>query len=112
MGLTWVILRNDFPSLPAKARGGAKKGVFAAADRIQAAAQSRAKVDTGTMRESVTVEGAGDAAATVNAGAPYSGFLDMGTRYIPADRWFSGAAQDEAGRFGDEMRSVIAGALG
>lgn len=111
-GLTITVIRNDIPSLPARARGGAQKGVNLAATRIVTTAQSRARVRTGYMRESTVVENAGQLQATAHAQAFYSGFQDLGTRYIAGDHWFSGAVEMERARIPDDLRSLIEGALG
>lgn len=45
----------------------------------QRGAQSRARVDTGQMRNSITVTPTGKAGRRVEAGAPHSGFNEFGT---------------------------------
>jgi hypothetical protein len=107
MSLSVTIIRNDIPSLPAKARGGAQRGVNMAAQRIVTTAQSRARVRTGFMRDNTVVEAAANLQATAHARAPYSGFLDQGTRSIAADHWFSGAVDQERTRLPDDLREII-----
>jgi len=105
--LTWEVRRNDLPGLNGKGKAALKAGIDGMAQKAVASAQSRAKRDTGRMANETVFRSTGDLSAEAHAQAPYSGFLDGGTRYIPADRWFSGAAEEAMADVGS-----LAGAVG
>lgn len=110
------IIRNEVPRYTQEIKGGLQRGVNMSADRIKWRAKNRAKVDTGYMRDSVHVEDSNLNLGTNNVGAQvvspafYSGFLDMGTRYIAADHWFTGAVEEEKAAYGDNIRRFLFGA--
>lgn len=112
MRIEFRVLRNDFLAKIPVVRNAAGRGTLRSAERVVAAAKARAKVDTGYMRDATRARRIGPTEAVAEATAPYSGYLDMGTRYIAADRWFTGPALAESGRFGAEMAGEVRSALG
>lgn len=108
MNITFEVRLNRFQSLAGRLPGVKPRIQDDVGRRIVATAKGRAKVDTGQMRDGTVYQGGGVAAATAN----HSGFLDMGTRYIPADRWFSGAAEQEGASLAKTAGAAVREALG
>lgn len=54
------------------------------ADLIARDAQGRAPVKTGYMRDHIEVSRSGEASYDITSGAPYSGFVENGTRFMAA----------------------------
>jgi hypothetical protein len=105
------VTMNKLPAISSKLRPEAVKGVHAWGFRVEGKAKGRAKVDTGHMRNAVANR-PNDNGTEIASPASYSGFLDMGTRYIPADRWFSGAVQEETPNLPRDIENAIKGAIG
>ncbi len=64
-----------------------------AAHDVQSQAKSRAAVDTGAMRNSISTQMSGPLSATIGPSASYAVYLEGGTRYMAA-RPFMGPAAD------------------
>lgn len=94
------IEKNNFAAA-AKACAAACKGPATdlVKQTIVSLAQSRSKYDTGRMRTETIVTEKGAAAM-----APYSGFVNYGTRYMAGDEWFTGAV--------DEVRESVPALVG
>jgi hypothetical protein len=102
---------NKLPGISSKFKPEAVKGTHTWGFRVQGKAQGRAKVDTGAMRAGVNTATLANG-VEVRSPAAYSGFLDAGTRYIPADRWFSGAVAEEQPNLPRDIEAAIKGAIG
>jgi hypothetical protein len=107
MSMTGTIHYNKFPGAASKTRTFIGREVSLTADLIVKKAQQRAKKNTGFMAKETRVLKRGPMSATVGAMAYYSGFLDQGTRYIRADRWFSGAVDMERGPYTARITQVV-----
>ncbi len=108
MAVAFVILRNLFPQMPGRAAKAKTRVQDETVDRIVAKARANAKRDTGNMANSTVNAGGGLA----HAQAPYSGFLDQGTRYIPPDRWFTGPALEEGATLASTAGDIFKAELG
>jgi hypothetical protein len=102
---------NKLPAIASKYRPEAVKGAHAWGFRVEGKAKGRAKVDTGAMRGGVNTATLANG-VEVRSPARQSGFLDAGTRHIPADRWFSGAVQEEQPNLARDIEQAIKGAIG
>lgn len=110
MPIQIVVKSNRLPAISKALRPAATEAIHAAGFRVEAKAKVRSRVDTGNMRNQTRNQPSGDLSTTITAGAPYSGFLNFGTRYIPADHWFDGPVHEEtallAKTLGDAVTAV------
>ena len=107
MGVTITVRRNCLPAIASKLGPSARTAVRDTLEQMGEAARGRARVDTGNMRDSTRVEGE----TRLHAAAPYSGFLNYGTRRgIVADHWFDGAVTAGMGQIAPTLQKAIADA--
>lgn len=115
VSLRFNVKMNRFPELPGRVKHAAGPATLKSAERIAADARSRYSAtpgDTGEMRNKTQARASGALSAIAESTAKHAIYQDMGTRYIGATRFFSGAAEAEAGRFEGEIASAVRGALG
>lgn len=103
VSIKWTIGFNRFHDASDKTSIAIYRAVSQAAQDIVRTAKGRARVDTGYMKSQVRVLNTTMTSATVGAMAPYSGFLDQGTRYIRADYFFTNSVREQEGRFYEEL---------
>lgn len=103
-------LQAKLDALPEKIRERARQAVAAAADAVQADARAEVPVDTGALKDSITVENSG-LSADVSAGEHYAPFVEFGTSTRPAQPFLTPAAEVERGRFPDRIRDATEGQL-
>ena len=77
------------------------------AENIVNNAQSKARVDTGFMRDHIRVSRSSDTEAEVESAAGYSGFQEYGTRYMSAHPFFEPAIREEIQKVQQRMRDAI-----
>ncbi len=104
VSVTVQVKMNRLPAMSRAVRPKANAAIHKAGFSYESKVKVRAKVDTGAMRAGVNTIN-GDLSSRVISPAMQSGFLDAGTRYIPADRWFSGPADE----VGTELEADLAG---
>lgn len=107
MSISVTIEYNKFRDIAQRTPGGISGIVYRSAGNIVKRAQGRARVDTGRMKRETRILHSGMFTATVGAMAPYSGYLDQGTRYIRADYWFTNSVRDEQQIFLDELSALL-----
>lgn len=71
-------------------------------------AVSRAPVDTGHLRRSITAE-VSDNRGVVTSNADYSGYLENGTRYMDAQPFMKPSYNEVLPKFKQELKSVVKG---
>lgn len=103
VSIKWTIGFNRFHDASDKTSLAIYKAIERAARDVVKNAQGRARVDTGYMRSQVRILNLGMTSATVGAMAPYSGYLDQGTRYIRPDYFFTNSVREQEGRFYEEL---------
>ena len=69
---------------------GAIEGLVAVADQFVSDAQSDCPVDTGFLQDSIGITEQSQDSVTVEASAPYAGFVDGGTIYQAPQPFFTG----------------------
>jgi HK97 gp10 family phage protein len=82
-GATLTVLYNRFPQVAAELKAGRARIVKETAETVRDDAKQRAPVRTGQLRDSIAVEGEGDA-ARVTVGAPHGVYVEYGTSRSPA----------------------------
>lgn len=104
MGVRIEVRRNCLPAIAAKLGPSARTAVRDTLEQMGETARSRARVDTGNMRDSTRVEGD----TRLHAAAPYSGFLNYGTRRgIAADHWFDAPVTEGISQIAPALRTAI-----
>jgi len=106
------VLSNRLPAISKAVRPAVTAAIHEAGFRVEAKAKARARVDTGNMRNQTRNQPGGDLLTTITAGAPYSGFLNFGTRFIPADHWFSLPVEEEGRALPETVGNAIKGVTG
>lgn len=107
MGVRIEVRRNCLPAIASRLGPSAKTAVRDTLEQMGENARARARVDTGNMRDSTRVEGD----TRLHAAAPYSGFLNYGTRRgIAADHWFDAPVTEGMGRIAPALQKAIADA--
>lgn len=107
----WRIVHNDFQALKHAFGMEVDDIIGTAAFMVQDHAQSPppqgGPVDTGTMVGEVTVSHEeGSYYAETNANADYSGWVNYGTRYMPANNWFDRAVQYASEFYWNELADL------
>jgi len=75
-------------------------GLMAVAEQFVSDAQSECPVDTGFLQSSIEVTGSSSNSVTVEASAPYAGFVDGGTIYQEPQPFFTGNVERLTGSGG------------
>ncbi|WP_208422100.1 HK97-gp10 family putative phage morphogenesis protein [Latilactobacillus fragifolii] len=81
--------------------------VTKSAFRIEKSAKEKAAVDTGNMRKNIQAEKIGEFTARVDSRAPYSVYVDKGTRYQAAQPFFTPAVDEEEKKFNQNVKGII-----
>lgn len=105
--VTWVEVRNDFPRIIKGMQPRAAAVVAKAALDIQAQAQARAPVDTGTLRASIRAKRISATHWEVWVGVDYGIYLEYGTRHMAAQPYMRPAVASVAESFRKAMRKVV-----
>ena len=105
-GVVWRVELDHLPAIAAGMEGKAGRIVRKAALDIQAHAQNRAPVQTGTLRASIRVQQVGPTHARVVVGADYGLYVEMGTRHTRAQPYLGPAVTAVKGSFLAAMRKV------
>jgi HK97 gp10 family phage protein len=81
------------------------------ADTIVSNAQGSAPVDTGELRDDISIVDSSDTSITITSGAGYSGFVEYGTRYMSAQPFFEPAINQAQGQIGPIISDAVSNAL-
>lgn len=104
--VTWVEVRNDLPKIIKGMEPKAARIVAKAALDIQAGAQRRAPVDTGTLRASIQAKRISATHWEVWVGVDYGIYLEYGTVRMAARPYLRPAVAEVADGFRKAMRKV------
>jgi HK97 gp10 family phage protein len=108
-GATVRIISNRLPQVPAMLRTAVNAEVAKAAFEIQAQAQAKAPVKTGTLRRSIhTVLEDGGRRAVVGPSVNYGLYVEMGTRGRAARPFMRPAAEAVLPKFAAAVKSILA----
>lgn len=105
--LTTRVTLNNFGRVKAGMEQRAGQFTRKAALDIQAAAASRAPVDTGFLRNSIQAVKVGPAFWRVTVGAEYGLYVEYGTRYMGAQPYFFPAIAQVGPTFVAAMRGIV-----
>ena len=95
-----------FARLQGEAEVGEKVAEAAGGKVVAADMRARAPVDTGAMRNSITVRLTGEG-AQVAVLVPYARFVEFGTRYMDAQPFMDESADAVGGKVGSVMATVF-----
>lgn len=84
-----------------------EQAVEAAARRIEGAAKGNAPVDTGTLRNSITVENSGTARRKIGPTVDYGVFVELGTKNDRPQPYLKPAFDAVAPRLIDELKRIV-----
>jgi len=101
------IVQNAFPAILAGLEAKADMIVAKAAMDIQAHAQGRAPVDTGTLKNSIQATRTGIASWRVVVGADYGLYVEYGTRFMGAQPYFRPAIQAVRPQFIAALKGLV-----
>ena len=104
-----VVQSNRLPSLPGLVRAGVRGAVAKAVFDVEAQAKTRAAVDTGALRNSITGQITGDTEGQVTTGVDYAVYVEMGTVKMPARPFMHPAADAVRPSFEAAIKQAIAG---
>lgn len=108
-GATIRVISNRLPQVPAMLRTAVNAEVAKAAFEIQAQAQAKAPVKTGTLRRSIhTVIEDGGRRAKVGPSVEYGTYVEFGTRRAGARPFMRPAAEAVLPKFAAAVRAVLA----
>lgn len=105
--VTWVEVYNHFPKIIRGMKPRAAVIVAKAALDIQAGAQRRAPVDTGTLKASIQAKRISATHWEVWVGVDYGIYLEYGTVHMAAQPYLRPAVADVAAEFRKAMRKVV-----
>ena len=91
--------KNRFRDAARMIPGVLERELRRSGDRVVRRARSRARHDTGHMKRETRVLGVSSNMVSVGAMAYYSAYMDQGTRYVAADRWFTSSVEEETSQF-------------
>ena len=77
------------------------------ASNIERKAKQKAAVDTGEMRRRIYSEKIDELTAESGSKAPYSYWVDKGTRYQKAQPFFTPAVESERAQFKKKIKKVV-----
>lgn len=106
-GVNWRVVYNHFPEIIAGMEGRANALVAKAALDIEAGAKARAAVDTGNLRGSIQATKIKDGHWRVTVGAEYGIYVEMGTRFMGPQPFFSPAVRAVTREFRRALRGVV-----
>ena len=102
--LAQIDLRNK------KVRKAVQEQVGKSALNIQREAKKRCPVDTGALRNSITVDFYGEMSAQIGPHMPYAPYVEFGTRKMPAKPYLFPAFEEERPKFEQGLAEAIKGA--
>lgn len=88
-----VVVSNRLPGMATLARAAVGAAVQKAVFDVEAQAKTRARVDTGAMRNSIHGEMTGEAEGQVSTGVDYAIYNEYGTAHMPAQPFMTPAAE-------------------
>lgn len=106
-GVIWRVVHNDFPKIIAGMETKADTIVAKAALDIQAQAQVRAPVDTGTLKNAIQATRLGAAHWRVVVGVDYGLYVEYGTVHTAAQPYFQPAINQVRPAFLAAMKRVV-----
>jgi HK97 gp10 family phage protein len=101
------IVSNRLPSIPAAAKAAVSAEVKRAALDIQAQAQARAPVLTGTLRRSIHSEFPSELSAVVGPSVDYGIYVEMGSRGRGARPFLRPAADAVLPKFAAAVKAAL-----
>jgi HK97 gp10 family phage protein len=105
-GVTITIRLDRIPEFIRRLPEAGEQLASAVAQEIGTDAQSRAAVDTGYMRDHIEVNKTGQGAYEIHSAAPYSGFVEEGTRYMGAQPFMRPACERGAAGMGEKAQRL------
>ena len=104
------IIENRIPALVARVEATARAAVMKVADSIAREARSNAPVDTGELRDSIGSSSlAVGKEAEITVDAYYGGYVEYGTRFMPAQPFLGPAIDTYAGMLPAEIMVAFEG---
>jgi len=98
---------NHFPELAALLEPVLAEIVSETADEVQQSAQANAPVETGYLRDSITVEdGESSTEKVVVVGADYGVYVEFGTRHMTAEPYLTPAAEAAQAVFEEKLSEL------
>ena len=94
-----------------RVRKAVQEQVGKSALNIQREAKKRCPVDTGALRNSITVDFYGEMSAQIGPHMPYAPYVEFGTRKMPAKPYLFPAFEEERPKFEEELARAIKGAV-
>jgi HK97 gp10 family phage protein len=108
MGVSFTMVRNDFPLLAARLEPRAENLAARMARQAADLARQRAPVKTGYLRSSIQSRHLGESEWEVTVGASYGVYVEYGTRKMAAQPFLTPAFQTIAQRFEAELATLLA----
>lgn len=105
--VTVRIVSNRLPAMPAAARAAVSAEVKKAALEIQAGAQAKAPVKTGTLRRSIHTTFPSETSAVIGPSVEYGGYVEFGTRRMGARPFLRPAADAVLPGFAARIRAIV-----
>jgi HK97 gp10 family phage protein len=107
-GVQIRIISNRLPAIAAAVRPAVSAEVKKATLAIQAGAQAKAPVKTGTLRRSITSQFPTDLSGVVGPSVSYAIFQEMGTRHHAARPFMRPAAEAVLPGFAAAVKAALA----
>jgi HK97 gp10 family phage protein len=108
MRITIDVRKNRLPEIAKRAAQVAADVIRETVADIETGAKARAAVDTGFMRDHINGRVINQNAGEVVSEAPYSDFVERGTRFAPAQPFMTPAAEAARPRFEAAVAKAIA----
>lgn len=105
--VVWEVVSTRIPRIVKAMEAKAGAIVAKTALDIQAGAQRRAPVDTGTLRASIQAKRINATTWEVYVGVDYGIYLEFGTRHMAARPYLRPAVAEVADQFRKAMRKVV-----
>lgn len=110
-GATIRVVYNRLPTITAAMDAAIKTAVAKAGHDVQAAAQARCPVRTGTLRRSITTQIAANGySATIGPSVDYGIYVEYGTAHMGARPYMRPAAELVAPKLAHDISSALQGA--
>lgn len=103
---------QNINKLSAAAKKAVKEQVGKSALNIQKNAKARCPVDTGALRNSITVDFYGELSAEIAPHMPYASHVEFGTHKMTARPYMTPAAEEERSKFENAVANAIKGEIG
>lgn len=103
-----TVKKNDFPKIAGNVPNVVHRVVAKTALDLSAQMKARAAVDTGFMRGSIQAKKVSDSHYRVTVGAEYGIYVEMGTRYTPAQPFVQPSVSAIQPVFIAAMRKAVA----